>query len=324
MARGWQTPIPGGTGADHARREQGSRSGQSWAEDTAPRGQNPEAVETERPFPDIAALMHQVEQNQRRSESLEKTYLYRSVVTQQEFDPHGQVKKITTIESDHFWLNGVPVSRVVRRNGKDLTAEEVAKENERIEKETRRDRERRDKKEAAGKETDPQGHEEITVSRFLSLGAFSNPRRVALNGRATIAVDYTGDPHARTHNRAEDAVRDMAGTVWVDEQDKVLARVEGRFVNAFKIGGGLVADIRKDTRFEFQQEKVNEEVWLPAHIHARGAMRALLLYSFSGQVEIVDSDYRKFRATATVLPDITPAPQANPEPAPASTASPTH
>ena len=64
------------------------------------------------------------------------------------------------------------------------------------------------------------------------------PRRVELNGRDTIAVDYAGDPKAKTRNRAEEVVRDMLGTAWVDEQDHVLARVEGHFVNAYKIGAG--------------------------------------------------------------------------------------
>lgn len=317
-APAWQAPDPSAAG------RQGRESDQPSTEETAGHAAAPEDFGNERPLPDIAVLMHQVEQNQRQSESVEKTYLYRSVVTQRDFDSHGQVKKITTIEADHFWLNGAPVARVVRRNGKDLTAEELAKENERIEKEARKDRERRDKKQAAGKETDPQGHEEITVSRFLSLGTFTHPRRVAVNGRPTIAVDYTGDPHAKTQNRAEDAVRDMAGTIWVDERDTVLARVEGHFVNAFKIGGGLVADVRKDTHFEFQQAKVNGEVWLPSHIQAQGSIRALLFYSFSGEVEVVDSEYRKFRATATILPDVTPVPEAAPDSVPASTRLPTH
>lgn len=275
-----------------------------------------DAAADQKPLPDIVALMFQVEEKQRQSEAIAKTYLFRSVVTQQELDAHGQVKKTTTTEADHFWLNGVPVNRLVRRNGKDLTPAELAKEDERLEKEARKDRERRDKNQAAGKETDAQGHEEFTLSRFLALGTFTNPRRVELGGRPAIAVDYTGDPHARTRNRAEEAVREMAGTVWVDEQDAALARVEGRFVRAFKIGGGLIADVKKDTSFAFQQTKINGEIWLPAHLQAQGAIRALILFSFSGHVEVVDSEYRKFRATATILPEVTPVgPEGTPAPA---------
>ena len=139
------------------------------------------------------------------------------------------------------------------------------------------------------------------MSRLLELGAFTNPRRVQLSGRDTIAVDYAGDPKAKTRNRAEEVIRDMVGTAWMDEQDHVLARVEGHFVNAFKVGGGLVVNIQKDTRFEMEQTKVNDEVWLPAHIEGQGAARVLLFFNFNGSLRAVESDYRKFRTTSTII-----------------------
>lgn len=254
------------------------------------------------PLPDIGALMRSVEANQRTAEAVEKSYIFRSVATEEQLDTAGHVKKVTTTESDNYWLNGVPVRRVLRKDGKDLSAEELAKEDQRIDKEVKEARERRAREDAEGKESDPQGHEEITVSRLLALGQFTNPRRVELNGRSTIAVDYVGDPHARTKNRAEDAIREMAGTAWVDEQDRVLVRVEGTFIHAFKVGAGLVVNIRQGTHFRFDQTKVNDEVWLPLQIDAEGAARVLLFVSFTGRVHIVDSDFRKFRTSTTILP----------------------
>ena len=257
----------------------------------------------EQPLPDIPALMRQVEANQRNAEAVEKTYLYHSVETRREQQSAGH-EKITIVESDHFWLDGVPVRRIVKKEGKDLSPDELAKEDRRIEKQAREAREHRDKIEAAGKESDPQGNEEITVSRLLELGSFTNPRRVSWNGRDTIAVDYTGDAHAKTRNRAEEVIRDMAGTAWVDEQDKVLVRAQGRFVRPFKIGAGLLVNIRQDTSFTFEQTRVNDEVWLPAKIEAQGAARAMLLFGFTGKIEIADSDYRKFRTSTRILPQI--------------------
>ncbi len=246
--------------------------------------------------------MHEVEANQKASEAIEKDYLYRSVQTEQQLDKHGGVKKTETREYDEFWVEGVPVHRLTRKDGKELSADEQKKESDRIDKEVARAKERRAKADEKGKETDPLGHDEITVSRLLELGRFTNARRVHLNGRDTIAVDFAGDPAAKTRNRAEDVIRDLAGTVWVDESDRVLVKVEGHFLNTFKIGGGLVADIKKGTSFQFEQRKVNGEVWLPAVIEGRGAARALLFFSFNGSVRAVESDYRKFKATSTILP----------------------
>lgn len=256
----------------------------------------------ERPLPDIPVLMHEVEAHQRASESIQKDYLYHEVATGEENDGHGGVKKIETKEFDVFWLNGVEVHKLVKKDGKDLSAEEQKKESERIDKEVAKARERRNKAEAKGEETDSHGHEEVTVSRFLELGRFTNPRRVKMNGRDTIAVDYEGDPKAKTRNRFEDAIRDLTGTIWVDEEDRSISRIEGRFLRPFKIGGGLVVNIKQDTSFAVEQRKVNDEVWLPARVDGKGGARAMLFFSVNGSIRVVDSDYRKFKATSTILP----------------------
>ena len=270
----------------------------------------------DKPLPDIFAMMHDVETNERRAEAVEKDYLYHSVVTEQNIDGHGQVKKTEVTEFDHYWANGVPVARKVKKDGKVLNAEEIAREDERIDHESAKGHERREKADAQGKETDSRGDQEITVSRLLELGAFTNPRRVQVSGRDTIAVDFAGDPKAKTRNHAEDVIREIAGTAWIDERDRVLAKVEGHFVNAFKVGGGLIVDVKKDTRFVWEQTKVNDEVWLPAHVEGQGAARVLLFFSFNGSLSAVDSDYRKFRTSSTILPGLTKVgePQAPQEP----------
>lgn len=258
----------------------------------------------EKPLPDIPTLMREVGASQRAAEAIRKDYLYHEVQTAQVMDGHGNVKKTDIREYDVFTINGVPVRRLTKENGRELSAKEQQKENERIDKEVAKARERRAKADAAGKQTDASGNEVITASRFLELGRFSNPRRVMLNGRDTIAVDYAGDPNAKTRNRAESAIRDLVGTVWVDENDRALVRVQGRFVNAFKIGAGVVMNIQKDTSFTMEQRKVNHEVWLPATMEAHGAARVFLLLGFHGSWKAVDSNYRKFKATSTILPGI--------------------
>jgi hypothetical protein len=135
---------------------------------------------------------------------------------------------------------------------------------------------------------------------------------VQLNGRDTIAVDFVGDPKAKTKNRFEEVIRDLAGTTWVDEKDKVLVKVQGHFVNSFKVGAGMVANIQKGTNFEGEWRKINDEVWLPSMFDGQGAARVLVLFHFNGSLRAVDSDYRKFKATSTILPGMStvePEPQ---------------
>jgi hypothetical protein len=255
-----------------------------------------------RVLPNIEGLMHAVETNQRAAETIEKDYLYRSAWTLKELDGHGGVKKTETEEYDVFWIEGVPVHRLMKKNGKELSAEEQKKENDRIDKEIVKVKEKRRKADENGKETGPHGEEEVTVSRLLELGRFTNARRVQWNGRDTIAVDFAGDPNAKTKSRFEEVIRDMVGTAWVDEQDRTLVKAQGHFLKSFKIGGGLVANIQTGTSFSMEQRKVNNEVWLPAMVEGQGEARTLLFFNLHGSIQGVESDYRKFKATSTIVP----------------------
>ena len=269
------------------------------------KAQDAASQQANRPLPDVAALILAVEANQRTAESVRKDYLYHSVQAEQEVDGSGKVKKKTTTkEYDSFWIDGVPVDKLVKKDGRELTPDEQKKESERIDKEVAKAREKKEKGDEKGKETSPRGDDMITASRILELGTFSNPRRVTLDGRDTVVVDYAGDPKAKTRNRGEEVIRDLVGTVWIDEQDKVIRKSEGHFLNAFKIGGGLVANIRKDSSFAMEQKKVNGEVWLPAKIEGQGAIRILLFANFNGSMQVQMSDYRKFKATSTILPGV--------------------
>ena len=252
------------------------------------------------PLPDLNALMQRVEQNARRSEALIHDYTYTSTSTVDNLDGHGDTRKTTTTVSDVFFIDGIRLQRAVLRNGSPLSADERRKEDERVDKEIAKARERK-----ASGDTNPAKHTyNVSFARFLELGSFSNERRMVFHGRNTIVLDFTGDPDAKTRNPLEGIIHDMAGTVWIDEADAALCRVQGSFLRSFKIGGGLVASIAKGTAFVTDLTRVNGEVWLPANSTAQGSMRALLLFSFNGHVVTSDTNYRKFKAGSRILPDV--------------------
>jgi hypothetical protein len=261
----------------------------------------PQQAPAAQPLPPIRELLLDVERNEKASEAARKDYIYHVHVELQDLDSKGNVKKTTITDAEDLTIDGVPIQRIVAHNGRPLTAEEAQKESARIDKEVAQAKARREKREDKGQETDSRGDVIIPASRILELGAFSNPRRVDLDGRPTIVLDYAGDPNAKTHNKFEGIVRDLVGTVWIDEQDRVLVRGEGHFLNDFKIGGGLVLNIHKGLSFDFRATKINGEVWLPATVDGQGSARILLVDRVKGRFRLVTSDYRKFRATSTIV-----------------------
>lgn len=279
-----------------------SAAGQAASAPASPPAAVRSGPDASAPLPDVQSLLKQVEQNEEHMDAVRNDYTYHVRMQQQQLRKDGSAKQTEVTDSESLTLDGVRVDRVVARNGKPLTTDEQNKENARLDKEVAKAKERRAKAFAAGQPTDPRGDTVITVARLLELGSFSNERRMDYAGRPTIVLDYTGDPKAKTHAPAEAVVRDLAGTVWIDEADRVLVRGQGQFLNDFKVGGGLLADVRKGSHFDFEAKHINDAVWLPATIHGQGSVRILLLAGFNGRLDLVTSDYRRFRTSATIVP----------------------
>jgi hypothetical protein len=280
---------------------------------------------TTNPSPSAQDLLLDAERNQKASEAANKDYTYHVHLEQQELDHNGALKKTITTDAESLTIDGIRVDRLVARDGKPLTPKEAQKESDRIDKEVAKAKEHRQKLAAAGKPTDARGDDLLTVSRILELGTFSNPRRVSLNSRPTIVLDYTGNPNAKTRNETEKVFRDLVGTAWIDEQDRILVRGQGHFLHDFKVGAGLVLNIHQGFSFDFTATHITANIWLPATIDAQGSARFLLLDSINGRLHLVTSDYRKFHTNSTIIesnrligPDGQPIPNPTP-PNPPST-----
>jgi hypothetical protein len=296
-----QTPAPASTPAKPAPASQPPNSSMP---------QPATGSTSERPLPDINTLLKQAETHRDAAQKAVKDYIYRTLDTEQDTDSHGAVKKTSSEEREIFWINGVYISRLLARDGKPISGDELKKQNERIDQRIA-EAKQRDAEKAAGQQPKKKGSTySLTYELLQQLGTFSNPRRVQLHGRDTIAIDYAGNPHAKAGNLLEEMVRDVAGTLWFDEQDHALARAEGRVVTDFKVAGGLLADVHKGATFYAEWTKVNDEVWLPASSGGRGSARITLFFNHSAVIESRYSDYRKFKASSTILPGVAEVPGA--------------
>lgn len=260
-------------------------------------------VEAEKPLPPVSELLTAVEKHEDRDDAILQQYTYHSHVVSEEFDGKDSVKKTESTDYESIPINGVRVRRMVAKNGKPLSPDEQKKASEDFDKAVDRARKNKAKYEEKRAQAEREGKANdsfLPASRILELGAFSNERRVQLNGRPTIVLDYAGDPKAKTHNSLEKVVRDLVGTVWIDEQDKVLARVEGHFLNDFKLGLGLLLDIHKGLTFTSEQQKINGEVWLNKSVDGVGKASAGVFIRVHGHVHVDSSEYRKYRASSTI------------------------
>lgn len=255
------------------------------------------ATAAEAPIPDVPTLLRSVEANQAALDRAREEYTFRQQQQLTFFDKHGKVQRTEQRVSNVFFVHGEPIETLTSKNGKPLNANDLKKEQDRA------------TKEAVKYAAQPYGQrdkDEVSVSRLLAIIRFTNPRRIMEGGRSVIAVDFTGDPHAKTHGRNEDAVKKVRGTVWIDESAREVTRMHATFDEPMRIGFGLFATVDAGSHFSFEQALIHNEAWLPTSIDAHFDGKAALFVGFHVELSIRFDQYRKFSASAT---EQTAAPQ---------------
>src|SRR5580700_10393391 len=74
------------------------------------------------PIPDVPMLLQQVLDHQRQLDATRENYTYRELQIIQELNKDGSTKKITNEEYDVFFVNTHQIERLVKKNGKELSA----------------------------------------------------------------------------------------------------------------------------------------------------------------------------------------------------------
>jgi hypothetical protein len=247
-------------------------------------------------LPDAATILREVEAHQKHLDKIRENYTFRAVQTTRQLDSSGNTKKVETEEHEVFFVNGERVQKLVRKDGKDLTPEQARKEQDRVNKEVL--------KISKPGYTNPD-KDEITVSRLLQIVTFSRPRRVGLNERDTIAFDFAGDPHAKTHGRGEDALKKVSGTIWIDEADREVSRMSATLEENYHVWFGLLASVAKGSNVVFDQALIRNEAWLPTAIALHLQARAFLVAGFRAEIDIRFDQYKKFQTDAEQQPGVT-------------------
>jgi len=251
--------------------------------------------------PEPAILVKEIEAHQRRMDEVQENYTFREITLTDELDPKGAVNGSSSEEHEVFFVNGYRIAHLVKKNGKDLNEGDRKGEQDRIKRLIEKDM-----KAPPGHSFNRRG-ENVGVSQILALMKISNPRRITLNGRSTLAFDFVGDNHAKAHGLAENAARKIAGTVWVDEMDRGVARLEARFDDNLRIGGGFVANIQKGTSLIFEQSRLEQGLWMPAVSEIHLAARELLVKGVRRNIHVKDFEFRRF--DVGMLQQIAPPPQ---------------
>jgi Skp family chaperone for outer membrane proteins len=245
--------------------------------------------------PAAEEILPRIRDNQKQLENRRKDYICDLEEETQKLDDRGAIKKTEVKGYEMFFMNGEPILRQVSNAGKPLAADEQRKQQEDFEKQIKKARERAAKRER--NEDDPNA---LGIKQFLAASRFSNGRYDSHDGQRVIAYDFQPNTDFKPHTRAESLANKLSGTVWIDPDALQIVRLEARVVNDFKVGGGVLGSLHRDSAVVFEQKQINGEIWLPSLADFKVGARLLLFKSLHERVVDRFSNYRKFRVSSTI------------------------
>lgn len=249
------------------------------------------------PLPDIPTLLADVQANEEKVDELLDSYTYLRRSTRRDIGKDGLLRETGSETYQLSFYKGHRIARMVEKNGKPLSPSEQADEDKKaaeqavdIEKAIAK----REKREITGP---PSGDKDrrISIAEVMRASKLTNPRRERFRDRDVIVFDFEPNP-SFDYKNAKSMLKffgKTAGAMWIDEKDKQVARLEAYLADSFNVGGGLVAKLKKGASFTLEQERVNDEIWLPSTADINLSVRVLLVKGIDLNVVVKSYDYRK-------------------------------
>ena len=248
----------------------------------------------DRPLPDVAKLLLDIEKNQMAVENILKQYTCHLSEEEEKTDSNGQITSRSVKEYDMFYIGEDEVRHMLAKDGKPLEGDEKKKEDERFSKDFDEKKKKQTELENDPKKQAKRDEEEqAQISDFLRAERFTNPRRELFRGQEVIVFDFGPNPDYKPKKLIESVVQKLSGVLWVDEQARDVARLEARFNDNVKIGGGILASLSKGSNLVLEQTMVNNEVWLPSYSEVHAAARVVFFKVKQNEIDRY-SDYKKF------------------------------
>jgi hypothetical protein len=255
------------------------------------------------PLPDIKTLLTEIRANTEKVDRILDNYSYTATRIEREIDKAGNlIQKGTETVSFSFYKSH-RITRLLAKNGKALSIDEQADEDKKVEKQIREIEERIAQKEkkqqeqerdiAAGKSDAGAEEDEtqrVTLSDALRGSLLVNPRRERLRGRDVIVFDYEPNPTYKPKTRFEKVFAMCSGAVWVDVNDKQVVRLEASLTQS---AGNFLAKLKRGASFTLENERVNNEIWLPSLADINLSVK-ILFAGINVNSLIKYGDYKRF------------------------------
>jgi hypothetical protein len=252
--------------------------------------------------PDIATLVQRAFEADVRNEEIAKNYTYKEYVEERKLDSKGAVKDVESKTFDVTFLYGEQYEKLIARDGEPLPPKEAAKEQEKLDKvveeranESEKERDKRLKKQ---QERD----EEVRKMRAEVVRAFDFmlEGEEAIEGVTCWRIRAEPKPGYEPQFGKARFLTKLRGVIWIAKGDYGWVRTEAETIDHASFGLFLLK-LKEGAQMEFEQRRVNDEVWLMDALRLRFDAKVALIKGLRREVEVAWSDFRKFTADSRIV-----------------------
>ena len=143
---------------------------------------------------------------------------------------------------------------------------------------------------------------EDTAKQYRMFATFPDAFRYQYAGTEgrLIKLKFEPDPQFVPNTRQEEVFHHLEGTMWIDPQQKQLARIDGELTSEVKFAGGLLGHLDKGGVFSVKFRQVDSGQWLTAALQVNMNGKALFFKTISVQEEREFDDYRRVPGNLTL------------------------
>jgi hypothetical protein len=116
--------------------------------------------------------------------------------------------------------------------------------------------------------------------------------RTDQDGRGVLEFSFEPDPSFKSSKLFAIVYAHMVGTVWVDEANSQVVRIDARLRDDISIAAGLIVKIDRGAQASLRQQEVASGIWEPVQYSYDYQGRKLLFGALSGYSRMDASDYR--------------------------------
>jgi hypothetical protein len=238
----------------------------------------------------------------RKNLELSRSYTFLQREQHRDIETGGRVKKVESDTYDVTLLEGSPYKRHIAHDERPLSEKEQAKEAENLRKSIE-DRRRETPEQRAARIRDwddKRAKQREPLKEIPDAFDLKITGEEKMEGRDVWVIDATPRPGYRPRNPRASFFPKVKARFWIARQDYQCVKMEMESLDTISFGGILVR-MAKGAHLEFEQTRVNDEVWLPKRIVLKGAVRIALVKMIRGDISFDYSNYKKFQVDSRVV-----------------------